>query len=393
MKKSLLVLTALTATLTFAENWQYWRGQESTGITSEKVGPIESAEILWEKNVEQGYTGASVYNGMVLTSGNDGQNDIVHCLKESDGSVIWEYKYPEDIGKSYKGTRATPITDGKNIYTFSRTGKLVCLDLKTSKLVWENNLKEMGIKRLTWGLSSSVILHKGVLLLQAGESGMAFNPSTGKIIWGSPEGTSSYSTAGVFTYNKKEYVAFLGKILHIKEFKTGELVASYEWTATHNVNAADPVILKDGKNIFLSKGYGGGCVMLEFNGKELKSLWQNKNMSSHFSTPIYYNGIIYGSDGNTGRGKLVAISPETGEVVWKDEESNFCSIILADKTIVSIDERGELSYYDVSSDKLNKLGSKNIVSGGGKYWTAPSLSNGKLYIRGSNGQFTCVKVK
>ncbi len=393
MKKSLLVLTALAATLTFAENWQYWRGQESTGITSEKVGSIETAKTLWEKNVGDGYAGASVYNGMVLTSGNDGENDIVYCLKESDGSVIWTYKYPEDLGKSYKGTRATPITDGKKVYTFSRTGKLVCLDLKSGKLVWENNLKAMGIKGLGWGLSSSVILHKGVLLLQTGGSGMAFNPSTGKVIWGSPEGTSSYSTAVVFTYNQKEYVAFLGEILNIKEFSTGKLAASYEWKATHNVNAADPVIFNDGKNIFLSKGYGGGCIMLSFDGKELKSLWQNKNMSAHFSTPIYYNGIIYGSDGNTGRAKFVALSPETGEVVWKDDESNFCSIILADKTIISIDERGDLSYYDVSSDKPEKLGSKNIISGGGKYWSAPSLSNGKLYLRGSNGQFTCVKVK
>ena len=175
--------------------------------------------------------------------------------------------------------------------------------------------------------------------------------------------------------------------------KTGKLVASYEWKAKHNVNAADPVILNDGKNIFLSTGYGVGCIMLQFNGTSLKTLWQNKNMSAHFSTPIYYNGLIYGCNGNTGRGKLVALSPETGEVVWKDETSTFCSIILADKTIISIGERGNLSYYDVSSNNLNKLGSQKIISGGGKYWTVPSLSNGKLYLKGSNGQFTCVKVK
>jgi len=393
MKKTLLVVIALTATFTFAENWQYWRGQESTGITLEKVGLIGTAQSLWEKNVGQGYAGASIYNGIVLTSGNDGQNDIVYCLKESDGSVIWEYKYTEQPGGSYKGTRATPVTNGKLVYTFSRSGKLVCLDLKSGKLVWENNLKDMGIKGLNWGLSSSIILHKEMLLLQAGESGMAFNSSTGKVIWGTAAGTSSYSTPVVFKYNQKEYVAFLGTILHIKNLKTGKTVASYEWKAKHNVNAADPVILNDGKKIFLSTGYGVGCIMLSFNGTSLKPLWQNKNMSAQFSTPIYYNGLIYGSNGNTGRGKMVAISPKTGEVVWKDETSTFCSIILADQTIISIGERGDLSYYDVSSNNLNKLGSQKIISGGGKYWTVPSLSNGKLYIKGSNGQFTCVKIK
>jgi outer membrane protein assembly factor BamB len=188
-------------------------------------------------------------------------------------------------------------------------------------------------------------------------------------------------------------VAFLGETLNIKEAKTGKLVANYDWKAKLNVNAANPVVFNDGKNIFLSYGYSGNCILLEFNGTELKPLWQNKNMRSHFPSPIYYNGLIYGSDGNTGRGKLEAISAETGEVVWKDENSNFCSIILAGETIVSIDEKGTLSYYDVSKNTMNKLGSKKVIEGGGKYWTAPSLSNGKLYIRGSNGQFKCVKVK
>jgi outer membrane protein assembly factor BamB len=395
MKKTLLTLVALTltSTLTFAGEWQYWRGQQSTGITSEKVGLIGTAESLWEKDIGMGYAGASIYKNLVLTSGNDGSSDIIYCFSAKDGKVIWEYKYTEEPGKNYKGTRATPVTDGKNVYTFSRSGRLIAVNLKTGNLVWENNLKEMQIKGLGWGLSSSVIIYNNMLLLQAGESGMAFNPSTGKVLWGEATGTSSYSTPVVFKYNNKEYVAFLGEILNIKDVTTGKLVASYEWKAKYNINAADPVILNNGNNIFLSTGYGVGCIMLKFNGSSLKSLWQNKNMNAQFSTPIYYNGIIYGSDGNAGRGKLVAISPKTGDVIWKDETSKFCSIIIAGKTLISIDERGTLSYYDVSKNTLNKLGSQKMLRDGGKDWTAPSLSNGQLYLKNSNGQFKCIKVK
>lgn len=394
MRKTISTIAFLAIiTISFASNWQYWRGEDSTGITKEKVGNIGVATALWELNVGQGYAGASIYNGLVLTSGNDGENDTIYCLKEADGSVIWKYKYPEQAGKSYKGTRATPVTDGKSVYTFSRSGKLVCLNLKDGNLVWENNLKDKNLEGLGWGLSSSVIIYNDMLFVQTGASGIAFDAKTGEILWGEVLGTSSYSTPVLFKLMGKDYVAFLGKTLNIKDAETGKLVANYDWKAKHNVNAADPLIMNNGKNIFLAAGYGGGCIMLSFNGKELTSLWQNKNMSAHFSTPIYYKGLIYGSDGNTGKGKLVALSPKTGEVVWKDEESNFCSIIIADKTLVSIEERGKLAYYDVSKNTMNKIGSQKIIEGGGKYWTAPSLANGNLYLRGSNGQFKCVKIK
>lgn len=394
MKKLIFLLAAcILATAVPAENWQYWQGQNANGKTKEPAGNIQTADVLWEKNVGMGYSSASVYNNMVLTSGNNGSEDTIYCFKASDGSEIWKYSYFESAGRNYKGTRATPITDGKYVYTFSRSGKVVCLNLKDGSLVWINNLKDKGVKELGWGLSSSIVIYKDSLLIQTGKSGIALDSKTGKLLWGDLTGTSSYSSPVIFKHMGKDYVAFLGEILNIKDAQTGTLIASFEWRAKYNVNAADPLISDDGKNIFLSKGYGGGCTMLAFDGKNLKQLWENKNMSAHFSSPIYHNGLIYGSNGNTGRAKLTALSPKTGDVIWNDPESKFCSIIIANNTLVSIDERGTLSYYDVASENIKKLGSKKFFQGGGKCWTAPVLSDGKIYLRNSNGVFKCIKVK
>ena len=56
------------------------------------------------------------------------------------GRLLWEFEYPtvyEDLVGYNNGPRSTPFLTSNRCYSVGAEGKLLCLDLKTGKLLWE----------------------------------------------------------------------------------------------------------------------------------------------------------------------------------------------------------------------------------------------------------------
>src|SRR6185436_15900472 len=73
-------------------------------------------------------------------------------------------------------------------YSFGAEGKLVCLELKTGKLVWQRDTgADLDVPPAFFGVGSTPILEGDLLLVMVGgqpNSGMvAFNAITGKTVW------------------------------------------------------------------------------------------------------------------------------------------------------------------------------------------------------------------
>src|SRR5206468_4472693 len=93
------------------------------------------------------------------------------------------------------GTTGTPTVDGDQVFTFSRWGDLFCLDAASGKVIWSRNIQKDAHARVpTWGFSGSPIVHENLLMLNAGEAGMALNKGTGQTIWQSANKEGGYST-------------------------------------------------------------------------------------------------------------------------------------------------------------------------------------------------------
>ena len=393
------VAAALVAGICVAEataadgaDWPAWRGPQGNGISSEtgwrSAAAAGNPKVLWQAEFGKGYSALSIAGGRAFTMGNIDDRDIVYCLDAATGKEIWRHSYACE-GASYPGPRATPAVEGGNVYTFSRAGHVFCLDAASGQVKWQRNVAtELKAKAPRWGFTSSPIIAGKALLLNAGPRGVALDKVSGRTLWDSGEGVGGYSALVPATIvGAPSYLLFGQKGLIAVDPANGKVRWSREWVTSYDINAADPMAM--GNTVWISSGYGRGCALLDCSVTPPRTVWENKALSAHFSSAVLYKGHIYGVDGNTKRkGKLVCLKPESGEIVWS-EGLGFGSLILAGDRLIVLNEEGSLFVVKASSQGYRELARAEGVLPG-ICWTAPTLSQGRLYLRNDKGSVRCL---
>lgn len=369
-----------------AADWPVWRGEKGNGISSESAWnpkAINALTIKWSIDLGRGYSAVSTQGGRAYTMGNKQDNDTIYCLDTANGKVIWTHSYSCKQG-SYKGPRATPVVVDGSVYTLSREGLALCLDAEKGTVTWSKNLiDEFNITNLKWGLSSTPVIAMGAVMYNAGESGIALDAATGAKLWGSG-GKGSYAVPVVY---KKTVIMFSKESAIAVDIKTGKKVWSYPWKTKYDVNAADPVVLGD--KLLLTSGYGKGAVMLDLSSGKPKKVWQNNALKAHFGTPVYLNGVIFGVDGQAGRGNVVCMGLD-GSIKWS-EKTGFASLMAADNKLIILTDKGKLIIADASKKAFTPIAA--VDTGLGKTcWTQPILSNGIIYCRNDKGKLLAIDV-
>jgi outer membrane protein assembly factor BamB len=388
---SFFLIFAATLSL-YATDWPFWRGLNYDGISLESALNYSNIKKkLWETNVGGGYSAVAVVGKRLYTMGNRNDQDTVFCLDADTGKEIWKYSYSCGKGGSYAGSRATPVVADGLVFTFSNEGLLNCISAKTGKKKWSKSVASEGAKNVKWKYSGSPRLEDGLVIVNAGKSGMAFDQKTGKEVWKS-SGIGGYATPVIFKQSGVKYVLLFSKdTLQVVKLKDGKVVTSVPWKTKYDVNASDPIVF--GNKIFISSGYDHGCALFEFKNKRLKQIWFNKNLRCQFSTPVLYKGYIYGSDGKTGKGTIVAVSIKDGSEAWREEKAGYGSLIIADNRIIYLTDRGKLIVGKVSPSSFKREISQYVLTKAGKCWTMPVLANKKLYCRGGNGKLICIDMR
>ncbi len=393
------VLTVLFASIVLvsaasADDWPGWRGRNHDGISKEtKWNPkaLEAgAKIAWKKELGKGYSAPSVRGNLFYVAGNVNDEDIVYCMKTTDGSEVWRYSYPCKAG-AHPGPRSTPILDGDSVFFISRETQLFCLNAKTGKVKWQKNLiANFEAENLKWGFSSSPCLTGDILIFNAGARGLALRKDDGSKVWSGPPGKGNYSVPVIYKQGDRTCVVTFGpKTIYGLDAKTGRELWSYPWTSKYNIIASDPVI--DGNYVFISSGYDKGSALLDVGGKAPRVVWQNKTLRSHFSTPVLLDGYLYGIDGNAGNGDLVCIKFSTGNEEWR-KKMGFGSLISAACKLIVLNEKGKLFIVEASPNSYQEISSAQVLDKP-KCWTAPVLSNGLLYCRNDRGTLVCVDLR
>ena len=385
--KTIFAVLVLGSVTLSARDWPVWRGPEHDGISTEKDWtPKGITKVLWSKKIGDGYAAFVVKDKHAYSMGNSKGEDSVYCFDAETGKKIWQYTYSCDARGSYKGPRATPVINGKNIYCFSKAGEIHCINASTGRKKWVVNVNSLGARNISWQYSASPLVTAGMVIVNAGKHGIALDKKTGKTIWAS-SGKGGYA-APVRLGNK--IIIFGEKALYAVDLKTGKELWSYPWQTNYNVNAADPLVDKNW--IFISSGYGRGCAMLDISSGKPELKWENKNMCSHFSSPVYVDGYIYGVTGNAGSRKaLVCLNAKNGKLEWR-ENLKFGSLMVAGNKLIYLDEKGTMTIGKFSRKGFKTIISQRVLSGAGKCWTMPVLSNGKIFCRGSNGKTVCLDV-
>ena len=377
-------------------SWHQWRGPNRDGISQEKGWrtdwPKAGPKRLWKATVGVGFSSVSVRDGRVYTMGHAKGVDTVYCLRADTGRVIWKHPYPCEPARSNPGPRATPTLDGKAVYAFSSAGHIMSLAAETGKPNWSKNIQqELKAGPARWGLSGSPLVVGKLLVLNAGNGGVALDKATGKVVWQfASRGGPSYSSPVLFRMGTRQCVALMGgREIVAAALADGKVLWRHPWEPSFPNNCADPIF--SGDRVFLSSAYAAGCALLRFKGGSTKVVWKNKEMNNHFSSCVLVGGLLYGFDGDVrqGRTSLKCMDFDTGKVKWATKLKG--SLLAADGKLIILTTSGELIVAQASAEGYKQLARAKVLSG--KCWTPPVLAGGRIFCRSHEGDLVCVDVK
>ena len=149
----------------------------------------------------------------------------------------------------------------------------------------------------------------------------------------------------------------------------------------NNYNIAQPTRLAD-DIVLISAGYGTGAeafrVIQKNSDIRTESLWKSKSLKTKFSSPIFWEGHLYGLNEN----RLVCLNAEDGSLKWRGDKFGYGQIIAASGHLIILGDAGDLALVEMNPNEF-VLKAKFKALEGGRTWNYPALYQGLLFIRNS----------
>jgi outer membrane protein assembly factor BamB len=372
-----------------AADWPQFRGPNRDGISPEPgllaSWPGGGPRVLWKIPLGEGFSQVVVAKNRLFAFYGQGSDEVAAALDAATGKQLWrvrvDSKYMSDQGN---GPRSTPTVDGNLVYVLSAAGKLAALNAANGRTAWSHDLPaEYGARIPGWGASTSPLVEGNLLLVNVGGAGnksvIAFDKATGKPVWTSQGNGAGYSAPiGITVRGVRQLIVFAADSVLSLAPKDGKLLWQLPWKTDYDVNAAAPVFFPPDK-LFISSGYGTGSALFQIKvaGNQVSAveIWKSKGMKNQFSSSILHNGTLYGFDNGT----LKALDAATGEERWKQRGLGHGSLIAAAGKLVVLSDTGTLALLEATPKEYKQLGAIRVLEG--KCWTAPTLANGRLYLR------------
>jgi outer membrane protein assembly factor BamB len=393
-----------------AADWPQWRGPAGDGTSPETNWSSawdSPPPIAWRRKIGLGFASVAVADGRVYAIGNEYRSDrgsyydTLYCLDARTGETIWEHSYPcRLVNRLHEGgPSSSPTVHDGRVYVLSKVGQVLCLDAASGSVQWEadlTSLLEMQVPE--WGFCSSPLIEGDKVIFQAGAT-VALHRATGEVIWRSPTRQAAYTTPAPFDHGGQRLLAVLtSEGLSIVDAADGRELGFEEWRTQYDTNATTPLVIGD--TIFLSTGYNKGCALLKVNaGGGLSILYRNaqrgSTMSNHFNNAVLVDGFLYGFDGNSHNARsveLVCMELATGTVRWRHRGLGVGSLIAAAGKLIVLSDDGRLVIAQATPDGYKPL-TDEVQILGGKCWTSPVISNGRLYARNARGDLVCVDLR
>ncbi len=269
--------------------------------------------------------------------------------------------------------------------------------MNTGELRWQHDLeKEYGAKLPPYGYSSSPLVVGDKVVIEAGGRNaafMAFEKTTGEVVWASEDDQPAYSSPIAVTIDGVDQIVFWSAHgLHAIAPDDGRALWRYVWEEFCPVtgvplNTGTPLFIAPDR-IFVSSGSGAAVVRIQRVGEKfvVATVWKSEEMRSDVNTSLLLGDYVYGFD----RGILKCLDVRTGELMWRARGFQRGSLIAADGKLIVLGEAGNLALIDASPEGFVERANASVLSG--KNWTSPSLAGGRLYLR-NHDELVCIDMK
>lgn len=384
--------------------------------------PEQGLKVKWRTPIEGGYAGPAVAGGKVFlfdyarTGGKvvnqpnkratlQGEERVI-ALDEKTGEIVWTHKYDCPYSISYPaGPRCTPTVDGEHVYTLGSEGDLRCLKVADGTLVWSKNFKEdFDAKVPIWGFSSHPLIDGDLLYTMVGGAGqgiVALDKKTGDVKWKSLDTNAGYCPPTIIKRGGvRQLIAFHPKAVSGLNPATGEEYWSVPIEPKYEMSIARPMLEGD---MLYASGIGNQSVMIELSKDEpeAKEVWRGNPRNSVFSanaTPVFVDGVIYGSD--CAVGKLIAVDSKSGDRLWSTFDATqpkekrranhgtaFLTRIGDSDRYLIMSETGDLLISELTRESYKPLGRFHVLEPTGDsfgrpvVWSHPAYANRTAYVR------------
>lgn len=372
------------------DDWPQLLGPERNLTYRGKWSEKSSFASLWTKPIGEGFSTPVVAQGRLLIFHRQNNREILDSLDPANGKEQWSAAYPtgyrDDFGFS-EGPRATPTVDGDLVFTYGAEGTLQCVNLKTGARVWQLDARQaFGVRKEFFGTGCSPLIDGARLLMNiGGEAGagiVALDKLTGKTLWKALTHESGYSSPIAATIGGARHALFFTREgLVDADPATGRIRFEQRWRArmAASINAAVPVVVGD--EVFISASYGTGSVLWKIQGDKATQVWAgDESISSHYSTPVYKDGYLYGFHGRQEQGQeLRCIEWKTGKVKWSVPDLRAGTVTLAGTHLFVLRENGELLI--APADPKGFRPSKKVKVSEPGLRAYPALAGGRLFVR------------
>ncbi|MBI2823434.1 MAG: PQQ-like beta-propeller repeat protein [Planctomycetia bacterium] len=412
------------------------RSRERGIITDWRRGALR---VVWHERAGTGYGMPVISRGRLFQFSRFADKARLTCQKSETGELLWTFEYPTDYEDLYNydnGPRCCPVVDDDRVYTFGAEGMLHCVRAADGHLVWKvDTTKEFGVVQNFFGVGSTPIVEGDLVICQVGgstddtrdvppgqldrvrgkDSGVvAFDKFTGQMRYKTSDELASYAGPVAATIAGRRYcfVFARGGLLAFNP-ADGKIDFHFPWRASilESVNASNPVVVDD--LVLISETYGPGSALLQARPGGYDVVWsdkdrrRDKSLQTHWNTPVYHDGYVYGSSGrHSNEAELRCVELRTGKVMWSQPGLTRSSLLYVDGHFVVLAETGDLLLTKATPEKFDLVTGVALtlpdegekIPGAGPRrlitppaWAAPILSHGLMYVRGRD-RLVCLEL-
>lgn len=377
--------------------WTQWGGPhrnfhtEASGLKD--TWPASGPPVVWKRPLGEGYSSPAVESGVLYTMYGKPREEVVLAANAETGKTLWEHSTPmtfeSDAGREMgNGPYSTPLVVGDRVFTTGVAGRLQCLDKKTGKLLWTQQLwADHQGSRLMYGYASSAIAFRETVIVPVGGPGkslMAFQQADGKVVWGKNDFGNVYSSPLLIDVGGLEQLAVLmdGALLAVNPHN-GDLQWQVPFKANYSIAVATPVWGPDNL-LFISSEYDAGAKVIELqrSGSQTKAteLWSSNRLRLHHGNAIRIGDAIYFSSGGKGsQAILSAVDVRSGNIHWQERSIQKATFVWADQKLITLDQDGNLMIAYPSPQGFKIAAKASLLTR--LSWTPPVLVGTRLYLR------------
>lgn len=285
---------------------------------------------------------------------------------ERELAPLDRYRLPE---RSAGCTTATPVSDGRYVYTVFGTGIVVCHDLDGQQQ-W---IRLFDKPKLDWGQTASPLLIGDFLLVHLTDL-TALDPATGETRWTADVAANYGSPVPCRAGDSELVVTSAGDVVRVAD---GEVLAK---GIVERLSACSPIANGD-MVYFIQKQARAVRLPADLSSADPpETVWESKLFDdNYYASPLLHDGLIYAVSENR---VLTVLGAENGETVYeqrlrfKSRGAVTSSLAAVGDQILIMQENGITKvlragreYQELAENPLESLRS------------SPVAADGRLYIR------------